>query len=133
MSSIFLSWMVTSISLLVTAAIMPGISFSSARGAVNAAFVLGIVNYTIKPVLKLFTLPLTIITLGFFSWVVNAISLCVVAKFTAGFQIQTFTDAFLGSFLMHFVSRGFYMVLDNEYYRGNSIEANQSDCEIDRR
>lgn len=112
MSSILISWVVTSLSLLVTAAVIPGITFASTRGAVTAAFVLGIINYTLKPILIICTLPLNLITFGFFSWVVNGISLYVVALFTPGFSINSFLDAFIGSFLMYCASRGLYMGLD---------------------
>jgi putative membrane protein len=116
MSSLFLSWAVTSVSLLVAAAVMPGMNFNSSLGAVTAAFVLGIVNYTLKPLLLLLTLPLTLVTFGLFSWVINGISLYIVALFTPGFYIASFLDALLGSFLMYCASRGMWMVMQYDTY-----------------
>ena len=112
MSSVFMSWMVTTLSLLITAAVLPGMKFNSTGGAVTAAFILGIVNFTLKPILTICTFPITILTFGLFSWVVNGISLYVVSIFTPGFYIYSYLDACLGSFLMYLASRAIYMAID---------------------
>jgi putative membrane protein len=122
MSGLFVSWAVCSVSLLLTAAVMPGMSFATAGGAVTAAMVMGIVNYTLKPLLLLFTLPLNMITFGFFSWIINGISLYVVALFTFGFRIESYWDAFLGSFLMYCFSRGLYMALNYDFNQQGQAE-----------
>lgn len=115
MSSIFISWVVASVSLLTTAAIVPGMSFKSSFGAITAAFVLGIINYTIKPIIHLLSFPITLVTFGLFSWVINGFSLYIVAICTPGFTIDSFLDAFLGSFIMYCISQGCYMAMD---YKG---------------
>ena len=98
------TWLITAVSLLATAYIIPGISLASFTAAAIAAIVLGVVNAIVRPIILLLTLPLTILTLGLFLLVVNAISLSLVAYFTPGFTINTFWDAIFGSLILSFVS-----------------------------
>jgi putative membrane protein len=98
------TWLITAVSLLATAYIIPGISLASFTAAAIAAIVLGFVNAIVRPIILLLTLPLTILTLGLFLLVVNAISLSLVAYFTPGFTISTFWDAMFGSLILSFVS-----------------------------
>jgi len=79
MLSFFLRWLITAVSLLITAQIVPGIEIKNFTVALIAAVVLGLINAIIRPLLILFTLPLTILTLGLFIFVVNAISFSLVA------------------------------------------------------
>jgi len=72
--------------------------------AVGAAFLLGIVNAVIRPLFILLTLPLTILTLGLFLLVVNALMLWLVAAFVGGFHVNGFFGAFFGSILISLVS-----------------------------
>jgi putative membrane protein len=74
MLSFFLRWLITAVSLLITAQIVPGIEIKNFTVALIAAVALGLINAIIRPLLILFTLPLTILTLGLFIFVVNAIS-----------------------------------------------------------
>ncbi|MEB3122656.1 MAG: phage holin family protein [Snowella sp.] len=98
------TWLITAVSLLATAYIIPGISLASFTAAAIAAIVLGFVNAIVRPIILLLTLPLTILTLGLFLLIVNAISLSLVAYFTPGFTINTFWDAIFGSLILSFVS-----------------------------
>ena len=98
------TWLITAVSLLVTAYIIPGISVASFTAAAITAIVLGFVNAIVRPIILLLTLPLTILTLGLFLLVVNAISLSLVAYFTPDFTINTFWDAIVGSLILSFVS-----------------------------
>ena len=100
----FLTWLLTSVSLFLTAYIVPGIEITGFTAAAVAAVILGLVNAIIKPILVLFTLPLTIITLGLFLLVVNAISLGIVGYFTPGFSIDGFLPAIIGSIVLSIVS-----------------------------
>lgn len=109
MPQFLVTWIVTSVSLLITAYLIPGITIASVSVAVFAAIVLGLINAIVKPILILFTLPLTILTFGLFLFVVNAISFSMVAYFTPGLEINTFFDALLGCIILSLVS-GF---LDN--------------------
>ena len=72
MFSFLLTWILTAVALILTAYIVPGISIASFKVAIVAAVVLGLVNAIVKPILFFFTLPLTILTLGLFIFVLNA-------------------------------------------------------------
>ena len=75
MLQFLLTWLATAVSLVITAFIVPGFAIVSFSSAIVGAAVLGLVNAVIKPIIVLFTLPLTILTLGLFLFVVNAIAL----------------------------------------------------------
>ena len=104
MPQFLITWIVTSVSLLITAEFFPGITITTANVAIVAAVVLGLINAIVKPILVLFTLPLTIFSLGLFLFVVNAISFSLVAYFTPGFQVNSFLDALFGSIFLSLVS-----------------------------
>ena len=72
--------------------------------ALAAAFLLGIVNAIIRPVLVLLTLPLTLVTLGLFLLVINGLMLWLVSALVRGFQVSGFWGAVLGSILISIVS-----------------------------
>ncbi|WP_267383557.1 phage holin family protein [Cyanobacterium sp. uoEpiScrs1] len=100
----FLTWLITAISLLITAYVIPGIFLKSFIAAAFAAVVMGIINAVVRPILILFTLPLTFLSLGLFLFVVNAIAFSLVSYFTPGFNINTFWDALFGSIILSIVS-----------------------------
>ena len=96
--------MITALSLLITAYLIPGITINGFTVAAIATLVMGLINAIVKPILLLFTLPLTILTLGLFLFVVNAISFSLVSYFTPGFTVNSFLDALFGSILLSIVS-----------------------------
>ena len=104
MPQFLLTWLATAISLWVTAYIVPGLAISGFTAAAVGAIVLGLVNAIVKPLLILFTLPLTILTLGLFLLVVNAIALGLVGYFTPGFNVDGFFPAVFGSIVLSLVS-----------------------------
>lgn len=112
MMEFFVTLIVTAISMIVTAYIIPGIVISSASAALIGAFVFGIVNAIVKPILILFTLPATILSLGLFLFVVNALCFWLVAYFTPGFEVKGFFDALFGSILVSIVSGFLSQFLD---------------------
>ncbi|MDB9509844.1 phage holin family protein [Kamptonema animale CS-326] len=103
-----LTWLVAAVSLVITANIVPGIAISSFPAALVAAVLVGFVNAIVRPIITLLTLPLTIITLGLFLLVVNAISLSLAAwlagVFDIGFKVSGFWPAFFGAIVLSFVS-----------------------------
>jgi putative membrane protein len=109
-----ITWIVTALSLLITAYVVPGMSVDSASAAAVGAIVLGLVNAIVKPILVFFTLPLTILTLGLFLLVVNAMSLGLVGYFTPGFHINGFLPAVIGSIVLSLVSGFLGNVLNKE-------------------
>ena len=104
MPQFLLTWLATAISLWVTAYLVPGLAISGFTAAAVGAIVLGLVNAIVKPLLILFTLPLTILTLGLFLLVVNAIALSLVGYFTPGFDVDGFFPAVFGSIVLSLVS-----------------------------
>lgn len=107
-----LTWLVTAISLLITAYVIPGILVKSLVATAFAAIVMGIINAIVRPVLILFTLPLTFFSLGLFLFVVNAIVFSLVGYFTPGFSINSFWDALFGSIILSLVSGFLGQLLD---------------------
>ncbi|MGK7877269.1 MAG: phage holin family protein [Xenococcaceae cyanobacterium] len=104
MFQFLLTWLATAVSLLITAWIVPGLTIAGFSAAAVGAIVLGLVNAIVKPILVFFTLPLTILTLGLFLLVVNAIALGLVGYFTPGFTVGGFFPAVFGSIVLSFVS-----------------------------
>jgi putative membrane protein len=92
------------VAVFVAAQLIPGIGVSGPGAALVAGIVLGLVNAVIRPLLILFTLPLTFLTLGLFIFVVNAICLALAAWLVPGFTISGFGAAFLGALLISIVS-----------------------------
>jgi len=90
--------------LLVIAEFVPGITIDDFYAALIAALVLGILNTIVRPVLFILTLPITILTLGLFTFVLNAALFLFAASFIEGFAVSSFWYALFGSLLMSFVS-----------------------------
>ena len=84
--------------------ILPGVHVENYGYALLVAFVLAVVNFIVKPVLILFTIPITILTLGLFLLVINALMLKVAAAFVPGFRIDGFLPAFLGAIVLSLVN-----------------------------
>jgi putative membrane protein len=84
--------------------VVPGISIDGAGTLAGAALLLGVVNAIVRPVLVVLTLPITILTLGLFLFVVNAAMFGLVAYFISGFHVASFFPALLGSLLVSFIS-----------------------------
>jgi putative membrane protein len=101
---ILLVWLINAIALIAVAYLVPSISVSSFTSALIAALVLGLVNAIIRPVLVLLTLPVTVITLGLFILVINALLFWFVGSILEGFHVQGFWGAFIGSILFSIVS-----------------------------
>lgn len=88
------------VALWVTAGLVGGIQVSGTGTLVLAALVIGVINAALKPALVLLTLPVTILTLGAFYLVLNALLFALAAAITPGFGVAGFWAAFLGALLM---------------------------------
>ncbi len=104
MPQFIITWIITAVSLLITAHFVPGIKIDTFTDAAIGAIVLGLINAIVKPIMVLLTLPLTILTLGLFLFVINALSFYLVAYLTPGFHVSTFWAALLGSIVLSLVS-----------------------------
>lgn len=96
--------LITALSLLLVAAVVPGIEVSNIYIAIVAALILGLLNLVVKPVLVLLTLPITIVTLGLFMFVINALLFWFAASFIEGFSVSGFIPALLGSIIVSVAS-----------------------------
>lgn len=90
MNNLLLRWIVSTIAILITAYILPGVSVTGLMAALVAALVLGIVNALIRPLLVLLTLPITILTLGLFVLIINALLVLLTSAIVPGFYIASF-------------------------------------------
>lgn len=99
-----LLWLINAISLLAVAYLMPSVVVSSFTTALVAALILGLVNTVIRPVLVLLTLPVTLLTLGLFIFVINGLLFWFVGSFIEGFTVQGFWAGFLGAMVYSIVS-----------------------------
>ena len=102
--NLILVWILNAVALLVVAYLLPGISVASFGSALIAALVLGLVNMLVKPVLVLLTLPITIVTLGLFLIVLNALLFWFVGTILRGFQVTGFWWAVGGAILYSIIS-----------------------------
>ncbi len=96
---LFLRLVVNILIFFLMAAIVPGIYLGGFWAALLAVVILSVVNVTLRPLLILLTLPLTILTLGLFTFVINAVLLLLVAAVVPGFNVSNFGAAFLGALL----------------------------------
>lgn len=97
MGRIFIVWLINALALLALPYIVPGVHLDSFWVALLAALVLGFLNTLIRPVLILLTLPVTLITLGLFVFVINGILFWFVASFLEGFRVAGFWSAVFGA------------------------------------
>jgi putative membrane protein len=92
------------IAIVVAAWIVPGLQLTGVLPALVAGAILGVVNALVRPVLVILTLPLTLVTLGLFIFVINALCLGLTAAIVPGFEISGFAAAFFGALLITIVS-----------------------------
>jgi putative membrane protein len=103
-SGFLIRWGINAVALYLTTLLVPGVRVPDVGSAVLAALVLGIVNAVIRPVVLLLTLPLTILTLGIFTFVVNALMLYIVAVATHRLILDSPLSAFVGAIVLSVIS-----------------------------
>ncbi len=104
MGSLLLRWLLNALALLAVAYLYPGVRVESFLSAALAALALGLANALIRPILVVLTLPVTIITLGLFLFVINALLFWLVAALISGFAVQGFLSALVGSILYSLIT-----------------------------
>ena len=104
MIKLLLVWLINAFCLLLVANVIPGVQVVNFKAALLAAAVLGLINTFFKPVLTLLTLPVTILTLGLFSFVLNALMFGLAAYFLAGFNVSGFWAALFGALVFGLLS-----------------------------
>lgn len=111
--TLLLVWILNAVALLVVAYILPGIVVASFWSAMWAALVLGLINMLVKPLFVLLTLPITIVTVGLFLFVINALMFWLAGSILKGFQVTGFWWAVGGALLYSLIS-GFLTNLINK-------------------
>lgn len=104
MNGILIRWLISALSIMVTAYLVDGIHVSGFFSALLAAAILGILNAFFRPILFILTLPITILSLGLFTFVINALLLLMVSGVLSGFAVNGFWAALFGSLLISLVS-----------------------------
>lgn len=104
MLRLLINWLLSALALLIVARVVPGFHVSGFGAALWAVIVIGFVNATLGLFLKLITLPLTVLTLGIFWFVINALMLELASVFVPGFRVTSFGAAFLGAIVLTLVN-----------------------------
>ncbi len=97
---LLLRWLLNALALVAVANLIPGIHIDNFYHALIAALVLGLVNALIRPLLLILTLPINILTLGIFTFVINALMILLVATIVQGFTVAGFAPAFLAAIIL---------------------------------
>ncbi|PLX87301.1 MAG: phage holin family protein [Desulfuromonas sp.] len=104
MNGIILRWLILTLAIIVAAYLFPGIEVGSFGTALLSALVLGILNAFFRPVLIILTLPINVLTLGLFTFVINAFLLLMTSGLIGGLIVNGFGSALLGSLIISLVS-----------------------------
>ncbi|HLW78329.1 MAG TPA: phage holin family protein [Terriglobia bacterium] len=104
MKKLLIHWLLSALSLLLVAHFVPGIHVNGLGRALIASAVIGLVNSTLGMILKILTLPITIVTFGLFLLVINALMLKFSAAFVHGFSVHGFWPAILGAAILSVLS-----------------------------
>ena len=100
----FLHWGIMALSLWVASYVFSGIKFANASSLIISALLLGLANAIIKPLLIILTLPLTLVTFGFFLLVINALMILLVSSLVRGFSVSGFWTALFASIFISILS-----------------------------
>ncbi len=131
MKGIILRWLTLTGSIIITSYLLDGIRVSGFFSALFAAAILGILNAFFRPIALFLTLPINIMSLGFFTFLINAFMLKMVSGVIPGFDVHGFWTAVFGSFLISVVSwllnsfineRGRVTYIDLKHKGGNRWE-----------
>ncbi len=111
---LFLKILLTALAVIILAKILPGIEVGSYITAIIVAVVISLLNMFVRPLLVFFTLPATIVTLGLFLFVINAVIILLAGKLVTGFEVSGFFTAFLFSVLLSVFRSVLFSLLKEE-------------------
>jgi putative membrane protein len=100
MLRLLLHWLLSALALLITSSLVPGFELSGVGSAMIAAVVIGLLNATVGLVLKVLTFPISLLTLGLFLLVINAIMILVASAIVPGFRVRGIGSAFVGAVVL---------------------------------
>lgn len=104
MPGFLIRMLITALGLWIAQAIIPGVEFADTGTLLLAAFLLGLVNAVVRPLIILLTLPITVLSLGLFLLVINAMMLSLVAALLQGFVLRGFFSALFGALVVSITS-----------------------------
>lgn len=104
MKGLIIRWLFLTVAILVAAHLIEGIQVKGFWSAVFAAAILGVLNALFRPILIILTLPINILSLGLFTFVINAILIMMVSGVVGGFEVHGFWSALFGSLVISVVS-----------------------------
>ena len=106
--------LLTALAVVILAKVLPGVSVDGYGSAIIVAIVIALLRFIVKPILVVLTLPITVITLGLFLLVINAIIIMMADFFVPGFDVNTIWWALLFSLLLSILQSIFHSVLDKK-------------------
>ena len=109
---LLLKWLLSACALLGVAYLYPGVEIQSLTSALVAALVIGLFNLVLRPVLLVLTLPVTVVTLGLFLFVINALMFWAAASLLSGLDVRGFGAALLGSLIYSALQLAIEFVLE---------------------
>jgi len=101
---IFLNLLISTLAVLITAYVIPGVVLSAYLTAIILVVVLGVLNMVVKPILVLLTLPINVVTLGLFTFIINALLVFFTSKLVSGFTIDSFFSGLIFSIALSLVN-----------------------------
>ncbi len=111
MQKLVIKWIIAAGAIYAAGYLLPGFNVATAMAAFSAAFLFGILNFFLKPILTILTLPVTVLTLGLFLFVINGIMVYVVSEFIPGIQVGGLIDAILASIVISLITMVFNSLL----------------------
>ena len=112
-------WFLLAAALLLVAYVYPGVEVKSFVSALIAAFVLGLFNTLLRPILVVLTLPVTLVTLGLFLFVINAAMFYASANVLSGFNVSGFGAALIGSLIYSLLGMVIDVVIERLFQNGD--------------
>lgn len=106
--------LLSALAVVILAYILPGVGVDSYTTAIIVAIVLGLLNFIVKPILVILTLPITILTLGLFLLIINALIILLADRFVSGFTVDSIWWALLFSLLLTFLESIFFSFLKED-------------------
>jgi putative membrane protein len=101
---ILIHWLITTVAIIISAYVLPGVTVTGLFAALVTALVLGFLNAIIRPILLILTLPLNILTLGLFTFVINALLIMLTSAIVPGFEVRNFWWALLFSLVLSLIN-----------------------------
>jgi len=115
MKNFIIKTLIIAAAVVIASYFLPGVGVKRFTTALMVALVLSVLNYFVKPILVILTLPITIITLGLFLFIVNAIIILLAGKLVAGFRVDSLGWALLFSLLLSFFTYILEVIIEPDY------------------